>query len=68
MTPEMMILVAQILLKYGPVVAEELAVLFHAPDPTLADWQALFAKVKTYEDYVPNVVPPLAAKTVQTSG
>jgi len=54
---ELGILITSILLKYGPVVAEEVTVLIHKGDPTLADWQAIFAKVKTYEQYVAPVTP-----------
>lgn len=60
MNPQLMLLAGQILLKYGPVVAQELVALFHKTEPTLDDWNALFDKVKTYEDYV-GTNPPVKA-------
>lgn len=55
MPPELILLTAQLLLKYGPTVAQDFVILFHKGDPTLDDWKALFAKVKTYEDYAPPI-------------
>jgi len=49
---ELGILIAQLLLKFGPDLAEEIVILLHKADPTLQDWQALFAKVRKLDDYV----------------
>lgn len=60
MPPQLILLTAQLLLKYGPTVAQDFVILFHKDAPTLDDWKALFAKVKTYEDYAPPVLAPTA--------
>ncbi len=51
---ESALVIAQLLLKYGPDVAESVAALFHKTTPPTADeWKAVFAKTRaTYEDYV----------------
>lgn len=58
MTLEMIALIAQFALKYGPDAGRSLAELFQKPAPTLADWNALFDKAKTYEDYAPAIPAP----------
>ncbi len=50
--PEIAVLIATALIKYGPEVAQGIATILHKNDPTLADWEAVFAKVKTYDEYV----------------
>lgn len=55
MTPEVIALVIQFAIKYGPDAAEALVALFHqATPPTQEQWSALFAKARahSYDDYV----------------
>lgn len=52
MNPSLILLAGQLLLKYGPDIAHAFVLLFHKPDPTLADWETLFAQVKTYDEYM----------------
>ncbi len=52
MTVEIAVLIAQALIKYGPGLASQLSAIFQKADPTFADFDALFAQVKTYEEYV----------------
>ena len=50
------IIIAQLLLQYGPELAGKFAELVHSDkEPTLDDWRALLkqAATKTYDDYVP---------------
>jgi len=50
---ETTILIAQLLLKYGPGVAAGVAALFEKKEVTLDDWQKVFAMAeKSYDDYV----------------
>jgi hypothetical protein len=49
MTLEAAMIVAQALLKYGPDIARGIASIFSKPEHTLADWEAIFSQVKTYE-------------------
>ncbi len=49
---ELGVLIAGALIKYGPDIARDVAVILHKSDPTLADWEAVFTKVKTYDEYV----------------
>ena len=50
---EVAILIAQALLKYGPVLARELVLLFSKETFTLEDWETVFkVSTKSYEDYV----------------
>lgn len=52
MSTELIILITQALLRYGPEAARELVTLFSKPAPTLADWELVFAKAeKSYDDY-----------------
>lgn len=46
------IIIGTALIKYGPDIAKEIATILHKDAPTLDDWNAVFAKVKTYDDYV----------------
>lgn len=52
MDPQLAIIIAQLLLRYGPGVAEAFVTIFHKQEVTLEDWTALLAKVKTYDQYV----------------
>jgi len=53
------LLVLQVLLQYGPAVAQEVQKLIAMKDPTQADWDALFAKAQTpYSTYVPPPAGP----------
>lgn len=51
MTPEMIVLIVQVLIKYGPDAAAAIQKLFQTAAPTQADWDELFSKVKSFEDY-----------------
>lgn len=46
------IIIGTALIKYGPDIAKEIAAILHKDAPTLADWEAVFSKVKSYDDYV----------------
>jgi hypothetical protein len=60
MTPQLAALIIQVLLKYGPSVAQAITEILHKQDPTLEDWNKVFAlSRKTYDDYV--AVPPPTA-------
>jgi len=52
MSPELILVVAQLLLKYGPELAQGFVSILHKTDPTLDDWAAVFAHAKTYDQYV----------------
>lgn len=53
MTPELALLIGQILLKYGPTVAQATVEIFQKPAPTPEDWTKVFALArKSYDDYV----------------
>jgi hypothetical protein len=57
LSPDIILLIGNILLKYGPAVARAVKALFEKADPTSADWEAVFAlSEKPYEDYIN---PPL---------
>jgi len=44
--------------KYGIPAAEEIIAVLKKPDATIADVEAAFAKVKTYDSYnIPNLPP-----------
>lgn len=60
MTPATIVLIAQFAVQYGIPAAQELIALLKKPDATIADVEALFAKVKSYDSYnIPNLpVPP----------
>ena len=46
-----------LLAKYGPTVVEEIVLLTQKETITVDEWKSLFAKLKTYEEYVaPKVV------------
>jgi hypothetical protein len=50
---ETAIIIAQALIKYGPEVARQLAILFGQKEVTLADWEKVFVLAeKSYDDYV----------------
>ena len=47
------LLIAELLLKYGPGVARGVAGIFQKTAPTLADWELVFGLAeKSYEAYV----------------
>lgn len=46
MNQQFAILVIQLLLQYGPEVAAKFVEIWHKSDPTLEDWQAIFALAK----------------------
>lgn len=59
LTPDLIALLVQVLLRYGPDVASALSKLLHSAGPTDADWQALFLlAAKPYTVYAP--LPPAA--------
>jgi hypothetical protein len=46
------LLIGQALVKYGPATARAMAAIFAKPDPTVADWENVFAPAeKSYDDY-----------------
>lgn len=47
---EIALVIGQLLLKYGPDLAEKYAALYHSKDPTLNDWIALFNDARTNAD------------------
>jgi len=50
---ELAIIIAGALVKYGPALAEEIALLLHSQTPpTLEQWQSIFAKCKSLDQYV----------------
>lgn len=49
MTQQMAILIVETLIKYGPTLALEVAKIFEKKEHGLADWNAVFAQAKTYE-------------------
>lgn len=54
---ETALIIAQLLLKYGPGVALAVAKIFEKPAPTLADWEAVFALAETPYGLTPQVIP-----------
>ena len=59
MSPVLIQLLIQYGIQYGIPAAEEIIAVLKKPDATVADVEALFAKIKTYEQYnIPAVVPP----------
>lgn len=56
MNQETALIIAGLLLKYGPELARQVAALFAKKDITLADWEKVFALAETtFETYVPTV-------------
>lgn len=52
------LLIIQYAITYGIPAAQDLIAILKKPDATIADVEALFAKVKTYEQYnIPNNPP-----------
>lgn len=50
---EIALLIANLLLKYGPDVAQGVATIVHAPnDPALQLWLDVFNKVRTYDQII----------------
>lgn len=61
------IIIAQLLLQYGPGLASAVANILHdSSDPVLAQWNAVFAQVRTYDQIVapPTAAPAVGAPTV----
>lgn len=58
MTPEMALVIAQLLLKYGPPTALAIAELFQKKEHSLEDWQKIFGQVRTYEQIVADPSQP----------
>lgn len=57
MNQETALIIAGLLLKYGPELARKITLLFAKKDITLADWEDVFALAeKPFDSYVPN--PP----------
>lgn len=57
------LIIAQLLLQYGPALAAEVAAILHTPtDPTLAQWNAIFAQARTYAQII--AAPVATAPTV----
>ena len=53
MNPALVELLIQVLLKYGPGVAQGISNILHKADPAPADWDAVFTLAETpYEDYI----------------
>lgn len=63
MTSATIALIAQFAIQYGIPAAQELIALLKKPDADIADVEALFLKIKTYDSYnIPNLpVPPQPA-------
>lgn len=58
------LVIAGLIVKYGPVLAEEVATLIHrTAEPTLDEWKVVFAKLKTYDDYVTGPAAPAVQPT-----
>lgn len=53
MSPQLITLILQALITYGPVVTKEIVNLFKKQNPTLEDWDKIFdMAAKSYDDYV----------------
>jgi hypothetical protein len=53
MTSQQIMLVVELLLRYGPGMARAVQQLFTKTNPTQADWDAVFALAeKSYDDYI----------------
>lgn len=63
MSPAIILLIAEALLKYGPAMARQYHALFSkTTPPTAAEWEALFTTAeKSYEEYVRAAAPPPSA-------
>lgn len=57
MNPQLVILIAEALIKYGPDVARGLRDIFSKDTVTKEDWDAVFtlAAAKSYDDYVKSI-------------
>jgi len=56
MSEAVILLLGQLVLKYGPVVGQAWHKIFTTPTPTDADWAAVWTR-GSYEDYVPSANP-----------
>lgn len=64
------LIIAQLLLQYGPGLAASVAAILHAPaDPTLAAWNAVFAQARSYSQIIagPAVAVPANATATPAS-
>ena len=53
MNPALIELLIQVLIKYGPAVAQGLSEILHKKDPTREDWNEVFALAATpYGEYI----------------
>lgn len=53
------IIIAQALMQYGPEIAQSIAALLHkTTEPTLDEWLAVFAKVRTFQQIIDGPTPP----------
>lgn len=60
MTPATIAIIAQFAIQYGIPAAQDLIALFKNQNATIADVEAMFAKVLTYEQYnIPVLTPPV---------
>lgn len=55
MTPELGIIIAQLLLKYGPDLTVKIVELFKKESVSLEDWLVMLNTAKKYEDYAPAI-------------
>lgn len=56
MNQETTLIIAGLLLKYGPELARKVAAIFAKQDISLADWEAVFELAeKPFDAYVPDV-------------
>ncbi len=63
MSPALISILLQYGIQYGIPAVMEIIALIKKPDATVADIEALFAKIQTYEQYnIPNVTAPAPVK------
>lgn len=56
MNQQTALIIAGLLLKYGPELARRVAALFAKQEISLADWEAVFVLAdKSFDSYVPNI-------------
>ena len=53
MTSQQIMLIVELMLRYGPGLARAVQQIFQKQNPTQADWDAVFALAeKSYDDYI----------------
>jgi hypothetical protein len=53
MTSQQIMLIVELMLRYGPSLARAVQQIFQKQNPTQADWDAVFALAdKSYDDYI----------------